>query len=101
MEAPNMRFCGTDPKVFTVICDASIALHRPVLPRKRWPVIRFKNKRAITWQEHQKSLAGENHPEWRAYYELPWNLGGSQTDVARLIAEDIDWEDHSIAVHRA
>jgi len=46
----------------------------PLLPRKRWPVIRFKDKRAITWQEHQKILGGENNPEWRAYYELLWNL---------------------------
>jgi len=72
----------------------------PLLPRKRWPVIRFKDKRAITWQEHQKILGGENNPEWRAYYELLWNLGGSQTDVARLTAQDIDWEDHSIAYSR-
>lgn len=56
----------------------------PVLPRKRWPVIRFKDKRAITWQEHQNILLWENNPEWRAYYELLWHLGGSQTDVARL-----------------
>jgi integrase len=72
----------------------------PVLPRKRWPVIRFKDKRAITWPEHQKILAGESNPEWRAYYELLWNLGGSQTDVARLTAESIDWEDRSIAYSR-
>ena len=52
----------------------------PVLPRKRWPTLRFEAKRAITRVEHEKILAGENNPDWRAYYELLWHLGGSQTD---------------------
>jgi integrase len=72
----------------------------PVLPRKRWPSLEFKEKRAITWQEHQKIIAGERNPEWRAYYEILWNLGGSQTDMARLKAEDIDWKARTIAYAR-
>jgi hypothetical protein len=27
----------------------------PILPKKRWPAIKFKEKRGITWEEHQKS----------------------------------------------
>jgi integrase len=72
----------------------------PVLPRKRWPVIHFKEKRAITWEEHQKILAGEHNPEWRAYYEILWHLGGSQTDMAKLMAEDIDWTTRAISYAR-
>ena len=51
----------------------------PVLPRKRWPALHFKEKRAITCEEHCRILAAENNPEWRAFYELLWHLGGSQT----------------------
>ena len=72
----------------------------PVLPRKRWPSLRFKEKRAITREEHQKILAGERNPEWHAYYEILWHLGGSQTDMAKLKAEDIDWTARTIAYAR-
>jgi len=73
----------------------------PVLPRKRWPSLQFKEKRAITREEQQKILAGERNPEWHAYYELLWHLGGSQTDMARLRAEDIDWTARTISYARA
>lgn len=63
----------------------------PVLPQKRWPALKFKEKRAITFEEHQAILGGEQNSECYAYYQLLWHLGGSQTDVARLRAEDIDW----------
>ena len=35
----------------------------PVLPRKRWPKVRFKAKRAITRAEHERILASEKDPE--------------------------------------
>jgi integrase len=63
-----------------------------VIPKKRWPVIRFKEKRAITAQEHQAIVAAEKNAERRAFYELCWHLGGAQSDVANLTAEDIDWQ---------
>ena len=72
----------------------------PVLPKKRWPKIRFKEKRGITWEEHQKILTGESNRELRAYYELLWHLGGSQTDMATLCAEDIDWTNQTISYAR-
>jgi integrase len=72
----------------------------PVLPRKRWPVLKYKPKRAITWEEHQKILAGENNPEWHDYYELLWHLGGSQSDVAALSAGDVDWSTRTIGYAR-
>jgi hypothetical protein len=72
----------------------------PVLPKKRWPVIRFKEKRAITFEEHQKIVAGESNLEMRDFYELLWHLGGSQTDMATLCAEDIDWSMRTISYAR-
>lgn len=39
-------------------------------------------------------------PSTRAFYQLLWHLGGSQTDVANLTAEDIDWRDLTIAYRR-
>jgi hypothetical protein len=72
----------------------------PVLPKKRWPVVRFKDKRGITWEEHQKILAGESNVELRDYYELLWHLGGSQTDMASLRAEDVDWTARTISYAR-
>src|SRR5208282_6808464 len=41
-----------------------------VLPNHRWPALKFKEKRAITWEEHQRILGGENNSEWRAFYEM-------------------------------
>ena len=72
----------------------------PVLPRKRWPAIQFKEKRGITWEEHQRILAGESNAELRDYYELLWHLGGSQTDMASLRAEDVDWTNRTISYAR-
>jgi integrase len=72
----------------------------PVLPKKRWPVIHFKERRGITWDEHQKILAGERNLELRAYYQLLWHLGGSQTDMASLMAEDIDWTNQTLSYAR-
>ncbi len=69
---------------------------RPIIPKRQWPKIEYKPKRAITWEEHHKILAQEQNPEYRAYYELLWHLGGSQSDVAHLCAEDVDWEDRTI-----
>jgi len=72
----------------------------PVLPKKRWSVIRYKSRRGVTLEEHQKILAGEANPEWHAFYELLWYLGGSQTDIANLCAENIDWKHRIISYAR-
>jgi hypothetical protein len=67
----------------------AVAMHWlpwPVLPKLYWPPIVFQSKRAITLDEHRKLIARETDPVRRAYYELLWHLGGSQTDMARLCA---------------
>lgn len=72
----------------------------PVLPKPNWPVVRHQERRAITLEEHQKIVERELNPATRAYYELLWHLGGAQTDIATLTAEDIDWKERTIAYRR-
>jgi integrase len=68
----------------------------PILPKKQWPKVRYKDKRAITLEEHQRIVEREANPERRAFYELCWHFGGSQGDIARLKVEDIDWTARAI-----
>jgi integrase len=75
-------------------------LAKAIIPRRQWPKIEFKSKRAITFAEHQKIICGERNPEWRAYYEILWQLGGSQSDVAGLKADDVDWQTKVISFYR-
>jgi integrase len=63
----------------------------PLIPKRQWPAIRFKDKRAITWDEHCKIVAREKNPERKAFYQLAWHLGASQSDLAHLQAADVDW----------
>jgi integrase len=72
----------------------------PVLPKLKWPAVEHKERRAITADEHRQIIEREHNPEIRAYYQLLWHLGGSQTDIAELTAEDIDWKDRTISYHR-
>lgn len=72
----------------------------PVLPKKQWPKVNFKAKRAITWKEHQAILASEMNLERRAFYGFCWHLGGAQSDVASLTAEDIDWKSKVVGFRR-
>jgi hypothetical protein len=55
-----------------------------VLAKKQWPKVRFKEKRAITFKEHQAIIENEQNAERRAYYEFCWHLGGAQSDAASL-----------------
>lgn len=72
----------------------------PVLPKRQWPTIEFKEKRSITADEHRAIAAREGNEETRSFYELLWELGGSQTDVATLTAENVDWVDRVISYTR-
>jgi hypothetical protein len=72
----------------------------PIIPKRLWPKIEYKPKRAITAEEHQRIIEREPNPENRSFYELCWHLGGSQTDVANLDAENIDWNDRVISYAR-
>jgi len=81
----------------------AVAMHWlpwPVLPKLHWPPIQHQEKRAIMLEEHQKIITGEADASKRAYYEMLWHLGAAQTDMARLTAEDIDWQQKTIAYQR-
>jgi len=72
----------------------------PVIIKRQWPAIVFKEKRAITWEEHCRILEREKNPERKAFYKMAWHLGASQSDLAFLEAENIDWEHHVISFAR-
>jgi len=35
----------------------------PLIPKRQWPAVKFKEKRGITLEEHQKIIAAEVNPE--------------------------------------
>jgi len=72
----------------------------PVIPKRQWPAVRFKEKRAITLEEHERILAAEVNPERKAFYQMCWHLGASQGDIANLCAEDVDWEASTLGYSR-
>jgi integrase len=72
----------------------------PVIPKKQWPQVQYKDKRALTLAEHEAIIARETNRERRDFYKLCWHLGASQGDIARLLAEDVDWENKTISFFR-
>ena len=75
-------------------------LFKPVVPRLQWPKPVYKDKRAITAEEHAAILAAEVNAERKAFYQLCWHLGGSQGDIATLNGEDVDWENSTVSFTR-
>ena len=71
-----------------------------VIPRRQWPAIHYKEKRAITLEEHQKIIAAEVNPERKTLYQLCWHLGASQGDIANLKGEDVDWTSGTVSFVR-
>jgi hypothetical protein len=39
-----------------------------VLPKRKWPAIHYREKRAVTQSEHETIMAREGNPEMRAFY---------------------------------
>ena len=56
----------------------------PVIPKRRWPAVHYKSKRAVTREEHERIIEREKNPEQNAFYQLCWHLGGSQSDIATM-----------------
>ena len=75
-------------------------LLKSVIPRLQWPKPVYKEKRAITAEEHAAILAAEVNPERKAFYQMCWHLGGSQGDIARLKGEDVDWANSTVSFTR-
>src|SRR5271169_3287811 len=72
----------------------------PLIAKRLWPAVRFKEKRAITADEHARIVAREQNPERRAFYQLAWHLGASQADLAGLESKNVDWEQRVISFAR-
>lgn len=75
-------------------------LPRSIIPGRQWPTVRFHERRAITRGEHEKIVAADPNAERRLFYEVAWHLGASQTDIALLTAENIDWQARLISFER-
>jgi integrase len=71
----------------------------PILPRKLWPKMNKKDKRAITEAEHKQLLAAVDE-EWRLYFKLLWFVGASQTDAANLTSANIEWKSRVLTYRR-
>ena len=72
----------------------------PLIPKRQWPIVKFKDKRAITPEEHRKIIAAEVNPQRKDFYQLCWHLGGSQGDIAKLKGEDVDWDNGTVSFFR-
>jgi integrase len=72
----------------------------PVIPNRQWPRVEHGKKRAIMLEEHKRIIERERNAERKAFYELAWYLGASQSDFAYLHAENIDWTNKVIAFER-
>lgn len=99
-----LRLCGVFNRS-TLRCLHNLAvglgwLPWPILPAKLWPAVPTKQKRGITFEEHQRIVAAERNRERRLYYELLWETGASQTDAALLTAANIDWEHRILSYQR-
>jgi integrase len=72
----------------------------PVMADAAWPQVRKVKFTAITEEEHQQIVAREQNKERRLYYQMLWETGGSQTDIACLSWEQIDLEQGIIRFSR-
>ncbi len=72
----------------------------PILANKAWPRLVTARRRAVTADEHARIIASEKNIERRAYCELLWETGCSQSDGAKLRGEDIDRNQRVLIYHR-
>jgi hypothetical protein len=68
----------------------------PVMADAAWPPVRKKHYEAISEEEHQRIVQKEQNAERRRYYEMLWETGGSQSDIANLHRNRIDTETNTI-----
>jgi integrase len=72
----------------------------PVMADAAWPEIRSKKFSAITKEEHLRIVERENNLQRKLYYEMLWETGGSQSDIANLSWERIDLHQRTIRFTR-
>jgi integrase len=69
-------------------------LFEPIIPGPEWPKVKKKRTIAISSEEHARIIRTENNPEHRRYYQMLWETGGSQSDIANLTWERIDRQEN-------
>jgi integrase len=72
----------------------------PVMADAAWPEVRKKKFTAITEEEHRRIVEREPMPERKLYYEMLWETGGSQSDIASLNWSQIDLKVETIRFRR-
>ena len=72
----------------------------PILAKKQWPQLHYRERRGITLEEHQAILAIAKTVEFKTYLEMAWCIGAAQGDLASIKAENIDWEHRVISFYR-
>jgi len=72
----------------------------PVMAEAAWPEVRKKKFTAITEQEHRRIVSREPISERKLYYEMLWETGGSQSDIAALHWSQIDLSTETIRFRR-
>jgi integrase len=72
----------------------------PVMAEAAWPEVRKKKFTAITEDEHRRIVEREPMLERKLYYEMLWETGGSQSDIANLNWSQIDIQNETIRFSR-
>jgi integrase len=72
----------------------------PVMAEVAWPEVRKKKFTAITEQEHRRIVEREPMTERKHYYEMLWETGGSQGDIASMNWSQIDLQTETIQFSR-
>jgi integrase len=62
----------------------------PVMARRFWPKLNTKRAKAITFEQHMRLIDAVKEDEFRRYLQMLWEIGGSQTDTARLRRDNVD-----------
>jgi integrase len=62
----------------------------PVMARRFWPKLNTKRAKAITFEQHTRLIEAVKEDEFRRYLQMLWEIGGSQTDTARLRRDNVD-----------
>ena len=72
----------------------------PVMADAAWPEVRKKKFTAITEEEHRQIVEREPMTERKLYYEMLWETGGSQSDIACLNWDQINLQTETIRFRR-
>ena len=72
----------------------------PVMARRIWPKLRTQKTKAITAEQHLRLVETEPDAEFKNYLKMLWEIGGAQTDTARLHRDNIDLFNRRITYNR-